>query len=249
MAASKDAGSKRRRGGQHHDVRAWGEGEHALRTYRFLQVTLGTALRGLLRTSREGVEKIPKTGPVILVTNHVSNIDPVCVVVSLNRPVFHLAKHTLFTKPFRSWFFQTLGGQIPVRRGERGSNEAAVQAAVNALRKGAALGIYPEAHRSKTGKLHRGRPGVGRIALLTGVPVYPVAVQGTFKVWPKGKKVPRLLVPTKVIVGDALHFPKDAKRAADTAECQRVTDQVMVELAKLLGQHDYHPDRADWAHP
>lgn len=216
-------------------MHAWAGRPHAQRTYRALQVVLGLLVRGLFRTSRRDLKKIPKTGPVILVTNHVSNLDPILVIASINRPVFHLGKHTLFRTRFRSWFFQTLGGQIPVHR-ERGANEDAIQAAVRALEQGAAFGIYPEGYRSPDGRLRRGKPGVGRIAYLTGAPCYPVAVSGTFEAWPKGKKAPRLFSQIRVLVGEPRLYPKDPQKAANREACQRVADDLMSDLARLLGQ-------------
>jgi len=215
---------------------------HAIRTYRTLQVTLGPLARLVFPTKRIGVKKIPKHGAAILVTNHVSNLDPVLVVFAMRRPIFHLGKHTLFTKRFRAWFFQSLGGQIPVNR-ERGGNEAAIQAAVAVLRKGFALGIYPEAHRSPDGKLRRGKPGLGRIVYLSGAPCYPVAVDGTFRVWPKGKKFPKLFRRMRIIVGEPRHYPLDPAKAQDHAACQAVTDDLMSDIARLLGQ-PYDPKTA-----
>lgn len=205
-------------------------------------MTFGPVARFLFRTKRVGLRKIPKRGAAILVTNHVSNLDPVLVVLSMRRPIFHLGKHTLFTKPFRSWFFQSLGGQIPVNR-ERGGNEAAIQAAVTVLRKGFALGIYPEAHRSPDGKLRRGKPGLGRIAYLSGAPCYPVAVDGTFKVWPRGKRMPKVFRRTRVIVGEPRTYARDPAKAENYEACQRVTDDLMSDIAGLLGQ-PYDPKTA-----
>lgn len=229
-------------------MRAWApDRKHAIRTYRTLQAMLGPLIRFTFRTSRKGVRQIPKRGPVILVTNHASNLDPVLVVGALHRPVFHLGKHTLFSKPFRSWFFQTLGGQIPVNR-EKGGNEAAIQAAVQALEKGFALGIYPEGHRSPDGTLRRGKTGLGRIALLTGVPCYPVAVDQSWNVWPKGQKLPRPFRRTRVLVGRPRVYAKDIEAAADREACQRVVDQLMGDIAALLGQ-SYDPSTVPPAHP
>lgn len=224
-------------------MKAWTEDRrHAIRTYRTLQVTAGAVARWLFSVKRVGIRKIPKRGPCILVTNHVSNLDPVIVVASMRRPIFHLGKHTLFTKRFRAWFFETLGGQIPVNR-EGGGNEAAIQAALKALKKGFALGIYPEAHRSPDGRLRRGKAGLGRIVYLSGAPVYPVAVDGTFEVWPKGKTMPRLFKRTRVVVGEPRHYPLDPAKAENYAACQAVTDEVMGDIARLLGQ-PYDPATA-----
>lgn len=227
---------------KHGAVHSWGEDRHALRLYRSLQVVLGPIARFLFRTRRSGIRKIPKRGPVILVTNHASNLDPVLVVLSMRRPVFHLGKRELFTTRFRSWFFQTLGGQIPVDR-ERGGNDPAIDAAVRALERGMAIGIYPEAHRSPDGRLQRGKFGVGRLAYLTGAPCYPVAVDGTFEVWPKTKRLPRPFRRTRILVGEPRRYARDAARAQDREACQRVADDLMGDLAKLLGQ-DYDPATA-----
>lgn len=217
-------------------MRAWLEQRPLLRTYRAIQVVLGPPARWIFRTRRVGLRKIPKRGPCILVSNHMSNLDPVLVVLAMHRPVIHLAKREIFAKPWRSYFFQRMGGQIPVHRDNPGANERAMQAAVKALESGMALGIYPEAHRSADGRVHRGKPGVGRLAYLTGAPCYPVAIGGTYRVWPKGKKWPKPFVPTRILVGEPRAYKRDPARAQDRAACQQVADELMEDVARLLGQ-------------
>lgn len=221
---------------------AWTKRRHALRLYRFLQFIFSPLIRFVFRTRRRGQKTIPKKGPVILVSNHASNIDPVLVIGSIPRPIFHLGKHTLFTSRFKAWFFQSLGGQIPVDR-FRGGNRAAVEAALRVLERGHALGVYPEGGRSPDGRLCRGHTGVARIALLSGAPVYPVAIAGTHRVWPRQKRLPRLFRRTKVLVGAPRVYPRDPQAADDPAMLRRVTDELMTDLAALLGQ-PYDPRRA-----
>lgn len=207
--------------------------------------TFGPIARFLFQVRRRNTRRIPKKGPCILVVNHVSNLDPVVVVAAVRRPVLHLAKHTLFTKRFRSFFFQRVLGQIPVNR-ERGGNEAAIEAALHALEQGAALAVYPEGSRSPDGRLQRGRSGLGRLALLSGAPCIPVAVDGMFEVLPKHRKMPRLLRPVRVLVGEPRRWSPDPERAADRDACQAITDELMSELARLLGQsYAYDPSRPD----
>jgi 1-acyl-sn-glycerol-3-phosphate acyltransferase len=220
----------------------WKGSDHPTWLYRSVQFVLGPILRFLFATRRRNVKAIPKKGPVILVSNHASNLDPVIVVSSIRRPVYHLGKHTLFTKPFRRWFFETLGGQIPVDR-DRGGNEAAVLAGVQVLEDGRALGIYPEGTRTPDGRLGRGRTGVARLALTTGAMVVPVAVKGTYQIWPKGRRLPRLFRRTEVIVGSPRAYGKDPQLANNTAELRRITDELMLDLAKLLGE-PYDPETA-----
>lgn len=220
----------------------WGERPHSLRLYRFLQVTLGPIVRFLFRTQRVNIDAIPARGPVILVSNHASYLDPALVVTSVRRPLFHFARHDLMRKGFGRWFFLTAGGQIPVNRAA-GGNEAALQAAVRALGQGGAIAIYPEGSRSPDGALRRGRSGVGRLALLTGAPCYPVAVDRTWLAWPRGRKFPRLFRRTRVIVGAPRVYVRDVQKAGDREAAQAVADELMGDLARLLGQ-PYDPRTA-----
>lgn len=165
------------------------------------------------------------------------------VIAASHRLLFHFAKHTLFRKGFLRWLFLHGGGQVPVVREAVGGNEEALRAAVRAVEQGAAFCVYPEAHRSPDGRMRRGRPGAGRLAYLTGAPCYPVAVQGTYEVWPKGRRLPRLFRGTRVIVGEPRVFPRDARKAEDTPTAQAATDLLMKDLANLIGE-PYEPSRA-----
>lgn len=222
---------------------AWENERHPAWLFRLVQFLLSPLLRLLFATRRVNHRSVPRKGPVILVSNHCSNLDPVLVVVSMRRPIYHLGKHTLFKNWASRFFFGTLGGQIPVDR-ERGGNLAAVDAALRVLETGRALGIYPEGRRSPDGKLHRGRTGVARLALMSGAPVYPVAVEGTHRIWPKGKKLPKLFRRTRVLVGSPRVYPKDVAHAEDPVRAREITDELMMDLARLLGQDDYDPKTA-----
>lgn len=216
------------------DVRAWRHIEHPLWLYRLVQLVGQHPVRFAFRTEARGVEKIPRTGPVILASNHASNIDPVLVVASVGRPLFHLGKHTLFGGRFASWFLETLGGQIPVDR-ETGGNEDSLEAGLEVLQRGLALGIYPEGTRTPDGRLMPGRTGVALFAFLTGAPVFPVALKGTFEAWPRGRTFPKLRSPTAVIVGDPIRVARDPAAANDPRRCRQLTDDIMTALGGLLG--------------
>jgi len=215
-------------------VRAWRHIEHPLWLYRLVQRVGAAPVRLAFRTSAIGIEKIPRTGPVILASNHASNIDPILVVACLTRPLFHLGKHTLFSSRIGSAFLETLGGQIPVDR-ETGGNEDSLEAGLEVLGRGLALGIYPEGTRTPDGRLLPGRTGVALFAFLTGAPVFPVALKGTFDAWPRDRRFPRLRQPTAVIVGDPITVPRDPAAAQDPRRCRQLTDDVMTALGGLLG--------------
>jgi 1-acyl-sn-glycerol-3-phosphate acyltransferase len=133
------------------------------------------------------------------------------------------------------WFF-TAVGSVPVPRGEHRAAQAALDTAREVLAGGNVFGIYPEGTRSLDGKLYRGRTGVGWLALSSGAPVVPVALDGTDRLQPVGKRMPR---PHRVTVrfGRPLTFAGDAASARDR---RVVTDAVMRSIGDLSGQ-----ERAD----
>ena len=114
----------------------------------------------------------------------------------LKRPVTFTAKSEYFTS--RQPAMRLMGrylratGQIPVDRAGAGAAQATLEAALALLQQGQLFGIYPEGTRSPDGRLYRARPGVGWLAMNSGLPVIPVAMMGTDKVLPPGQSVPRL---------------------------------------------------------
>jgi 1-acyl-sn-glycerol-3-phosphate acyltransferase len=126
-----------------------------------------------------GAEHVPRTGPVILAPNHFSQWDHFFAGVFLRRKVRFMAKSQLFTNPVIKYIFWH-GGAFPIRRGHH--DEEAFKTAYAILDRGGCLLMYPEGGRSRTGGLGEPRPGVGRIALESGVPVIPVAIHGSLGV-------------------------------------------------------------------
>ncbi len=192
----------------------------------------------LIRT--EGREHLPATGAVILASNHLSFIDSVVIRLAAPRRVTFLAKAEYFTgRGLRGrivrWFF-TAAGSVPVHRGSHRAAQASLETAREVLDGGNVFGIYPEGTRSLDGRLYRGRTGVGWLALTTGAPVVPVALEGTERLQPVGKRLPR---PHRVTVrfGRPLTFTGDPTSAAAR---RAVTDEVMRAIADLSGQ-----ERAD----
>ena len=192
----------------------------------------------LIRT--EGREHLPRTGAVIIASNHLSFIDSVVIRLAAPRRVVFLAKAEYFTgRGLRGrivrWFF-TAVGSVPVRRGSHRAAQASLETAREVLDGGNVFGIYPEGTRSLDGRLYRGRTGVGWLALTTGAPVVPVALEGTDRLQPVGKRLPR---PHRVTVrfGQPLTFTGDPKSAAAR---RAVTEEVMRAIAGLSGQ-----ERAD----
>jgi 1-acyl-sn-glycerol-3-phosphate acyltransferase len=123
-----------------------------------------------------GEKNVPTAGPVILAPNHFSQWDHFFAGVFIRRKVRFMAKSQLFTNPIIKWIFRH-GGAFPIRRGHH--DEEAFTTAFTILDRGGCMLMYPEGGRSRTGGIAEPRPGVGRIALQSGVPVIPVAIHGS----------------------------------------------------------------------
>lgn len=188
-------------------------------------LTLPTIL--VFRTRAIGLENVPKEAPVILAPNHFSAWDHFFVGVYLRRQLRFMAKSQLFgNKVVEFIFFH--GGVFPVRRGAR--DEEAFITARTILGHGGMVLIYIEGGRSRSRELGEAKPGVGRLALETGVPVIPVAIHGSAGV--RGWK--RLRFPKVTIqYGKPLRFP--VERDASRERHQEVSDEVFAEVRELYG--------------
>jgi 1-acyl-sn-glycerol-3-phosphate acyltransferase len=122
---------------------------------------------------------VPATGPVILASNHFSNWDHFFAGVYLRRRICFMAKSQLYANPVANFVFSH-GGAFPIRRGHR--DEEAFITAHTILGRGGCVLIYAEGGRSRTRGLGEPRPGVGRLALESGVPVVPLAIHGSIGV-------------------------------------------------------------------
>jgi 1-acyl-sn-glycerol-3-phosphate acyltransferase len=214
--------------------------------YAIVRNVLVPLLRLLFRWKIDGLEKIPRTGPAIIAPNHISNFDPLSVAYLIDRagrrPRF-LAKASLWKNPAMRVIFSGCR-QIPV---ERGSGDVSpTRAAEDALRRGEVVIVYPEGTITTNLDLTpmKGKTGVARLTLATGVPVYPVGVWGAQWLIPKGRKWKyrghRLMMLT---VGDPMRFDELAARRDDPAVLREVTDRVMAEIDRLVRElHKVHPD-------
>jgi len=207
--------------------------------YWLLKCFVGPFLRLLWRPQVEGLEHIPSEGPAILASNHLSFSDSIFLPLVVKRRITFIAKSEYFTSPgIKGWltklFFQGVGA-IPVDRSGGRAAQAALDTGKRVLAEGRLFGIYPEGTRSPDGRLYRGKTGVARLALETGVPVIPVAMLNTHAIQPIGKKLPRI-IPVKIRIGKPLDFSRYAGMAGDRFVERSVTDEIMYELMQLSGQ-------------
>jgi 1-acyl-sn-glycerol-3-phosphate acyltransferase len=170
-------------------------------TYTFVRVILSLPTLLIYRVRAIGVENVPKQGALILAPNHFSQMDHFFIGLYLRRKVRFMAKSQMFGPPVLTYVYKH-GGVFPVRRGHH--DEEAIETARTILSQGEMLLVYAEGGRSRSGKLKEVKPGIGRIALESGAPVVPVAIQGSEQV----RRWKRLSFP-KVTVrfGEPLSFP------------------------------------------
>ena len=202
-------------------------------------VVLGPLLKLLFRPWVEGEEHIPEEGAAIFASNHLSFSDSIFLPLMVPRRMTFLAKSDYFTGrglkgKATAAFFKGVG-QLPVDRSGGKAGEAALNSGLRVLRRGELLGIYPEGTRSPDGRLYRGRTGVARMALEAGVPVLPVAMIGTDKAQPTGKKLPRIM-RIGIRIGRPLSFARYEGMEEDRFVLRSITDEIMYELMLLSGQ-------------
>jgi 1-acyl-sn-glycerol-3-phosphate acyltransferase len=205
----------------------------------FKYVLLGPLLTLLGRPKVEGLEHVPSSGPAILASNHLAVMDSFFLPLVVRRRITFLAKAEYFTGTglkgwFSRWFF-TAVGQVPIDRSNADAAQAALNTAEQVLAQGKLLGMYPEGTRSPDGRLYKGKTGLARLALHTGVPVIPVAMIGTNVVNPPGTT---MLRPGRVTVrfGKPMDFSRFEGLAGNRFIERAVTDEVIYELMRLSGQ-------------
>ena len=208
--------------------------------YWFLRwVAIGPWLRLVFRPRVEGVEHVPEEGPAILASNHLSYADWLFMPLTLSRKVTFVAKAEYFTAPgLKGWLQRTFfsgAGQVPIDRSSGDAAAGALMSARRVLSQGALFGIYPEGTRSHDGRLYRGKTGVARLAIELGVPVIPVAVVGTDRLAPPGKKYGRWTRPL-VRFGRPLDFSRYEGLENDRFILRSATDEIMYEIMRLSGQ-------------
>ncbi len=178
----------------------------------------------LFRLRVLGAENILANGAIIIASNHVSLLDPpVLGLACRKRQINFMAKSELFKNSLFAAIIKNLGA-FPVKRGV--TDRTAVKTALERLRQGAALGIFPEGTRSLDGKLGKAEPGVMQLALKTGAAVIPVAIDGTKElVWFNPFQ------RVTVVFGKPIYMPGNTD---DKDTAQRLTEQMMKEIENLL---------------
>jgi 1-acyl-sn-glycerol-3-phosphate acyltransferase len=173
-----------------------------------------------------GAEKVPKTGPLIVVSNHASDFDPPMLSNCVGRPVAFMAKEELFQVPVLKQAI-TLYGAYPVKRGS--ADRSAIRAALASLEQGWAVGIFITGTRTADGRVSDPKLGAAMIAAKAQAPLLPVSLWGTEQIFQKGQKSPRS-VPVTVRIGEPIPAPK----TGDRQELEAITQQCATAINGML---------------
>ncbi len=154
---------------------------------------------------QKGRSNTPKTGPVLICSNHQSFFDPLVVGVACYRPMHFFARRSLFRGLF-GWAI-SLYQAFPVNRGA--ADPDAIKAALDLLSKGKMVLMFPEGTRTRTGKMSTVKRGVGMLAAKSGAPVLPFYIHGAFQIWPRSQKLPTFFKRVlRAYVGEPMTFEK-----------------------------------------
>ena len=199
--------------------------------YAILKPLAVGLMRLLFRLEAHGTEHVPRHGPVLIVANHASFLDPPLVGGAAPRPLSFMAKAELFRIPLFGGLIRRLNAR-PVRR--EGADAGALRAALRILQEGGMLLMFPEGTRGPEGALRPAKPGAAMLALLSGAPVVPVLIRGSGRAWPRGRRLPR---PVKVVVrfGPPRVFERQGRRA-DKADYDAVSREMMAAIGRLMDE-------------
>ena len=196
-------------------------------------------LNAVTKRDWRGTENLPQSGPVIVVSNHISYADPLIFTQFLyqnGRAPRFLGKASVFRIPIIGKIIAG-SGQIPVER-ETENARFALQHAIAFLEAGHCLGVYPEGTLTRDENFWpmRAKTGIARLAIITQVPVVPCAQFGAQEVLPRYGKVPRFWkrTPVSVWAGPALEFSRWKGKEEDPVALKEATEYVMSALTRLL---------------
>ncbi|MYL59777.1 1-acyl-sn-glycerol-3-phosphate acyltransferase [Virgibacillus halodenitrificans] len=189
--------------------------------YKFARTIVAIILFPLYRIKVIGKENVPKQGPVIICSNHISNLDPPVVGITSPRDIYFMAKGELFEKPILGKLLLGIHA-FPVKRGL--SDRNALRKGLKILDIQETLGLFPEGTRSKSGELGKPLAGAGFFALRSQAVIIPCAIIGPYKPFKR----------LKVVYGspvDMEHYRQSKASAKEAA------DGIMEEISKLIETH------------
>jgi len=173
-----------------------------------------------IELTTKGAENVPQDRPVIFVSNHCSHFDIACLFRALPRYIYFVAKKELLWTPFLG-FHLWAAGHIIIDRSNRKKAVKSLRKAAAKIKGGKCITLYPEGTRSSDGEVAAFKKGAFHLAIDAGVDVVPVHIDGTFKIWPKGRWK---IKPGKVTV--------NIGKPINTANYTKQTSKAFAEFAR-----------------
>jgi len=221
--------------------------KHAI--WLFARIFVMPALFVTIRLRSRGLKHMPRSGGVILVSNHVDFFDPVVIDAASPRPVLWMAKTEVFSYPVLQWI-AVQAGAFPVERGK--PDRSALRHAAALLDEGLVVGLFPEGTRSRSGGLKEPFAGASMVAVRSGKPVVPCAIVGSDGLPLSGFPAyrPGRYPKVEVLFGEPFllaHQKCDGTRWS----LEEMTDALMIEIARLLPPpyRGIYAERAGEPHP
>jgi 1-acyl-sn-glycerol-3-phosphate acyltransferase len=212
------------------------------RNERLVNAVFYRLFHALVRVESDDLEKVPKKGPLILITNHINFLEGPIVYTDLQhrlpRNLTGFAKIEFWDNPFTAFLFETWGA-IPLKRGE--ADLGAIKEAVARIKEGDVFAMAPEGTRSHDARLLRAHSGIAMLGYMSGAPIIPLAGYGHENYASDWKRLRR---PTyRVKLGKPFHLDAGGKRVKGDMR-QEMADEIMYQLAALLPEQ-YRGEYAD----
>lgn len=196
--------------------------------FRFISTALHAVFRLVFTLEYFGEENVPESGAVIVAGNHPSYLDPLLLSLPIERRVYFMAWDKLFSIPVLGSLLRQAGA-FPVRLGSKDPN--AFNMALEVLKDGRALGIFPEAGRTAEGPMNPLKTGTARLAIESGAPIVPVTITGAYDAWPSSRLVPW---PRKITVKYHQPIVLDPEDVARQGESRKYQEEIMRDVREAI---------------
>lgn len=203
--------------------------------YRIVRCTVVMGTMLFCKAKIHGRKNIPKKGPVLVLSNHQSYLDPMICQRASSRGFWYIARDTLYAGPIFGPVLAKLR-TIPIRRGE--ADIASMRKVMEKLKQGEAVGLFPEGSRTLDGKIATIKPGVSLLSRRTGAPVVPAVIDGAFESWSRHQKKPKwfckgIVKFAEPISAEAVKEMGDAEFARRlTAQLRQMQSEIRIEQGK-----------------
>ena len=156
--------------------------------YHMWRVILNTLISLFFDVRVYGRENIPRTGPVLLISNHQSFLDPPLCGMAIRRPCGFMGRVSLFNNPILGWFIRSVN-TIPIYGEEGGGSDIKTfKSLISRLKNNQMVVIYPEGSRCYDGTVDEFQRGFELIARKSNATIVPMAIEGAYKALPRGKR-------------------------------------------------------------